>query len=93
MSRKQRTFDPDVAVPLEVVVGSFPGVPVVPQKRDRRSRPDRYITHSFLIWTTKTSVEQVMVQTHYHHHCDKGRHCITYQHIPLVEIPVAQPGQ
>lgn len=63
MSREQRTFDPDVAVPLEVVVGSFPGVTVVPQKRDRRSRPDWYITHSFLIWKTKTSVEQVMVQT------------------------------
>lgn len=53
---EQLTFDPDVAVPLEVVVGSFPGVPVVPQKSDRRSRPDWYITHSFFIWKSETSV-------------------------------------
>lgn len=49
MMRGQPTFDPDVAVPLEVVVGSFPGVPVVPQERDGWSGSDRDVSHSFLI--------------------------------------------
>lgn len=48
-SEKLLTFDPDVAVSLEVVVRSFPGVPVVPQKSDRWSRSDWYIAHSFFI--------------------------------------------
>lgn len=68
VSREQLTFDPDVAVPLEVVVGSFPGVPVVPQKSDRRSRPDWYITHSFFVWKTKTSVGLDKTYHHHHHH-------------------------
>lgn len=48
------TFYPDVAVSLEVVVGSFPGVPVMSQKSDRWSRLNRYIAYSFLICRTRT---------------------------------------
>lgn len=48
------TFDPDVAVSLEVVVGSFPGVSVMSQKSDRRSRLNWYITYSLLICSTRT---------------------------------------
>lgn len=48
------TFDPDVAVPLEVVVGSFPRVPVVSQKSDSWSRFNWYITYSFLIYRART---------------------------------------
>ena len=61
MSRRDLTFDPDVAVPLEVVVCSLPGVPVVPQKCDRRSRLDWYVSHPFLIWEEKIRVEQLIV--------------------------------
>lgn len=43
------TFDPDVAVPLEVVIGCLPGVPIVTQQSDRWARPDRDVTHPFLI--------------------------------------------
>ena len=50
------TFDPDVAVPLEVVVGSFPGVAVVPQKGDRRPRLDWHITHTFFIYNKNKSL-------------------------------------
>lgn len=50
---KDSTFNSDVAVSLEVVVGSFPGVPVVPEKSDRRARSDWYIAHSFLIYKTE----------------------------------------
>lgn len=46
------TFDPDVAVPLEVVVGGFPGVAVVAQERDGRARPDGDVAHSFLVCGT-----------------------------------------
>lgn len=49
---EQLTFDPDVAVPLEVVVGGFPGVAVVAQERDGRARPDGDVAHSFLICRT-----------------------------------------
>lgn len=48
------TFDPDVAVSLEVVVGRFPWVPVMSQKSDRWSRLNWYITYSFLIYRTRT---------------------------------------
>lgn len=43
------TFDPDVAVPLEVVVGGFPGVAVVAQECDRWAGPYGDVTHSFLV--------------------------------------------
>lgn len=55
------TFDPDVAVSLEVVVSSFPGVPVVSQESNRWARPDWNVTNSFLIWRTEMSV-QIKVQ-------------------------------
>lgn len=56
----QHTFDPDVAVPLEVMVGSFPGVPVVSEKSDRWSRLNWHITYSFLICRIKTDYSTPM---------------------------------
>lgn len=82
----QHTFDPDVAVPLEVVVGSFPGVPVVSQKSDRRSRLNWHITYAFLICRIKTNYS-------FYSHWVRVHYSFTYQHIPLVEIHVAQRSQ
>lgn len=87
ISLLQHTFNPDVAVPLEVVVGSFPGVPVVSQKSDRWSRLNRHVTYSFLICRIKTNDSMLdafflsLVRVHY---------AFTYQHILLVETRVAQ---
>ncbi|RLV91613.1 hypothetical protein DV515_00014058 [Chloebia gouldiae] len=49
-SRHRLTFDADVAVPLEVVVSSFPGVAVVTQQRDRRPGTHGDVSHTFLIY-------------------------------------------
>lgn len=54
---EQLTFHPDVAVPLEVVVGCLPGITIVSQKGNRRPRSDWHITHSFFIWWTKTQLK------------------------------------
>ena len=43
------TFDPDVTVSLEVVIGSLPGVPVVAEECDRGASTGGDITHPFLI--------------------------------------------
>lgn len=86
----QHTFDPDVAVPLEVVVGSFPGVPVMSQKSDRWTRLNRHITYSFLIFRIKRiySTPDALYS-----HWVKVHYSFTYQHIPLVGIHVAQRSQ
>lgn len=86
----QHTFDPDVAVPLEVVVSSFPGVPVVSQKSDRWSRLNWHITHSFLICRIKTNYS---TQDALYSHWVRVHYSFIYQHIPLVEIHVAQRSQ
>lgn len=49
------TFDADVAVSLEVVVGSFPGVAVMTQQCDRWPGTHRDVPHTFLIYKTSTT--------------------------------------
>lgn len=43
------TFDPDVTVSLEVVIGSLPGVPVVAEEGDRGASTGGDVTHTLLI--------------------------------------------
>lgn len=60
---KTLTFDPDVAVPLEMVISSFPGVTIVPQKCNRWARLHRHVAHSFFIFNIETGVTKLIVQT------------------------------
>lgn len=43
------TFDADVAVSLEVVVGGLPGVAVMPQQRDGRPGAHGHVSHTLLV--------------------------------------------
>lgn len=45
------TFDPDVTVPLKVVVSSFPGVPIVSEQSNGRSWTHWDIPHTFFIYS------------------------------------------
>lgn len=55
---RRLTFDPDVAVPLEVVVGGLPGVAVVAQEGDGWAGPDGNVAHSFLVCRTRRKKEE-----------------------------------
>lgn len=84
------TFDPDVAVPLKVMVGSLPGVPVVSQECDGWARPDWHVSNTFFIFKRQTS-ELTLIQKVTDHIQSATLHCESYQHIPSVETPVAPP--
>lgn len=45
-----RTFNFDVTVPLEVVIGSFPWVTVLTQQSEGRSGTNRHVPNTFLIY-------------------------------------------
>lgn len=45
------TFDPDITVPLKVVVSSFPRVPIVTEQSNGRSWTHWDIPHTFFIYS------------------------------------------
>lgn len=54
------TFNSDVTVPLEVVIGSFPRVTVLTQKSEGRPGTNLHVTNTFLIYiiTMKANTNQ-----------------------------------
>lgn len=51
MFLEKLTFDPDITVPLKVVVSSFPRVPIVTEQSNGRSRTHRDIPHTFFVYS------------------------------------------
>lgn len=47
----QLTFNPDITVPLKVVVSSLPGVPIVTEQSNGRSWTHWDIPHTFFIYS------------------------------------------
>ncbi len=65
MFQKVLTFDFDVTVPLEVVIGSLPRVTVLAQQSEGRSGADWYITNTVFICINTTNVPTEQVYTHF----------------------------